>query len=64
VLDAGCGAGLLAVMIAGRGARVTGVDISEALVRHAAERGGGPEYVVADLAAPPVPHARFDAVAR
>ena len=63
VLDAGCGAGLLAVMAARRGARVTGVDVSEQLVRDAAARGGGPEYVVGDLEALPFADVSFDAIA-
>jgi SAM-dependent methyltransferase len=32
VLDAGCGTGTLALMLAGRGCRVTGVDLSEAML--------------------------------
>jgi SAM-dependent methyltransferase len=63
LLDAGCGAGLLAVMAARRGADVTGVDVSEDLVRDAAARGGGPRYVVGDLESLPLPDAQFDAVA-
>jgi demethylmenaquinone methyltransferase/2-methoxy-6-polyprenyl-1,4-benzoquinol methylase len=63
LLDAGCGAGLLAVMAARRGATVTGLDVSEELVRDAAARGGGPEYVVGDLESLPLPDAHYDAVA-
>ena len=37
-LDAGCGEGYLARIMAGRGARVTGVDISPRLVRLARDR--------------------------
>ncbi len=43
VLDAGCGGGLLAEAMAERGAKVTGIDASEATIkvarRHAAKRG-------------------------
>jgi len=63
VLDAGCGAGLLAVMAAHRGAHVTGLDVSAELVRDAAARGGGPRYVVGDLESLPFPAGRYDAVA-
>jgi len=38
VLDAGCGPGSLSVVLAARGARVTGVDISGALLEVAARR--------------------------
>ena len=52
VLDAGCGPGLYASRLAERGARVTGVDLSERSVAHArrvaAERGLSIDYVVGD----------------
>ena len=48
VLDIGCGGGLLAEAMAGRGARVTGIDAGETAievaVRHAAESGAAVTY--------------------
>jgi magnesium-protoporphyrin O-methyltransferase len=41
VLDAGCGPGTLAVELAGRGARVTAVDLSPTLVALGRERAAG-----------------------
>jgi demethylmenaquinone methyltransferase/2-methoxy-6-polyprenyl-1,4-benzoquinol methylase len=38
VLDLGCGTGALAVLLAGRGAQVTGVDISRAMLAQAKQR--------------------------
>lgn len=66
VLDAGCGEGYLARVLAGRGARVTGIDISPRLIEIARARDpeGTIEYRAADLAAPLPEYAgRFDAVA-
>jgi 2-polyprenyl-3-methyl-5-hydroxy-6-metoxy-1,4-benzoquinol methylase len=66
VLDAGCGQGYLARILAARGARVTGVDLSPRLVDQA--RANDPDgritYRVADLSTPHAEYqARFDAVA-
>ncbi len=53
VLDAGCGPGAVSRMLAERGARVTGVDLSEELIEVARERtadlGDRVEFVAADL---------------
>lgn len=67
VLDLACGHGRLSRELAGRGAEVTGVDISGVLIgkARAAERGQpqGIEYVHADAARPGLlPGHRFDAV--
>lgn len=43
ILDAGCGPGTLAVELAGRGARVVGIDLSPTLVELARERAAGLE---------------------
>jgi 2-polyprenyl-3-methyl-5-hydroxy-6-metoxy-1,4-benzoquinol methylase len=54
VLDAGCGDGYLARMLAARRARVTGVDISPRLIEMARrlDRADQISYLVADLTAP------------
>lgn len=53
VLDAGCGAGWYAEQLIARGARVTAIDQSERMVRHARARlGGAAEVRVHDLAHP------------
>jgi SAM-dependent methyltransferase len=53
VLDAGCGAGPLAHAMLARGATVTGLEISESMVKLARERLGRQATVhVADLAQP------------
>lgn len=65
ILDAGSGNGYLSRMLAGRGARVVGVEPSERMCAFAREReaelGHGVEYVRADLAHAPG-LGRFDAV--
>ena len=66
VLDAGCGEGYLARILAGRGARVNGIDISPRLIELARARDpeGAIEYRVADLSAPlPEYDRRFDLIA-
>jgi SAM-dependent methyltransferase len=66
VLDAGCGEGYLSRILAARGARVTGVDLSPRLVELAGKKASpGPiEYRVADLCSlQPDLAGRFDAVA-
>jgi 2-polyprenyl-3-methyl-5-hydroxy-6-metoxy-1,4-benzoquinol methylase len=66
VLDAGCGEGVLAVMLAKRGAIVTACDISEPnIVRareYAKEAGVQVEFLVADAEALPFPNKSFDVV--
>src|SRR5215472_4597559 len=66
VLDAGCGEGYLSRILAARGARVTGVDLSPRLVELAATKAAPGEitYRVGDLSEPhPELAGRFDAVA-
>jgi len=66
VLDAGCGEGYLARVLAAGGAQVTGIDISPRLIRLAREQdsGGASDYRAADLCAPLPEYERyFDAVA-
>ncbi|MDP9352457.1 MAG: class I SAM-dependent methyltransferase [Chloroflexota bacterium] len=66
VLDAGCGEGYLARILAGLGARVTGVDLSPRLIAlaRAKDPDGEITYQVGDLSTPlPEHRERFDAVA-
>jgi len=66
LLDAGCGEGYLSRILAARGARVTGVDLSPRLVELAAAKAAPGEitYRVGDLSEPhPELAGRFDAVA-
>ena len=73
VLDAGCGEGYLARVLAARGARVTGIDLSPRLIELARSRettgaerteGGSIDYRVADLSEPlPEGVGPFDAIA-
>lgn len=64
VLDLGCGTGSLSLLASGRGHRVTGVDLSPAMVTLAREKLAGRDavFLVGDAAAPPVGEQRFDAV--
>lgn len=67
VLDVGCGGGLLAESMAGRGAKVTGIDLSEGALKvaklHLKESGRQVDYrlVSAEALAAEMP-ATFDAV--
>ncbi|MEU2911061.1 class I SAM-dependent methyltransferase [Streptomyces massasporeus] len=64
VLDLGCGTGSLSLLASEQGHRVTGVDLSPAMVALAREKLAGRDAVllVGDAAAPPVGEERFDAV--
>src|SRR3712207_458761 len=53
VLDVGCGSGVFLRVAADRGARVSGVDAAEALVRLARERVPGADVRVGDMEALP-----------
>jgi ubiquinone/menaquinone biosynthesis C-methylase UbiE len=62
-LDLGCGEGHNTRMLAGRGARVVGLDISDVFVQAAAAAGGDVSgYTVADAGDLPFGAATFDAV--
>jgi len=66
VLDAGCGEGYLARVLAARGARVTGIDISPTLIGQARAKDtqDAIDYRAADLSEPmPELAGAFDAVA-
>ena len=60
LLDVGCGTGARTAALAARGWDVTGVDVSEDMLRRARERGV--HVVRADAAALPFEDATFDAV--
>jgi ubiquinone/menaquinone biosynthesis C-methylase UbiE len=64
ILDAGCGDGIYSVAAAARGARVTGVDLSEdmlALARQrSAAKGVNVDWRQGDVLALPFPDASFD----
>lgn len=62
LLDAGCGAGLLALLASLRGARVTALDASAPLLAIARERLAVAEVREGDLEALPFADASFDAV--
>ncbi len=64
VLDAGCGQGFLARMLAARGARVTGIDLSPRLIDKARVLDADSliEYRVADLSLPEL-EGHFDLIA-
>ncbi|WP_328441395.1 class I SAM-dependent methyltransferase [Streptomyces sp. NBC_00444] len=64
VLDLGCGTGSLSLLAAEQGHRVTGVDLSPAMVALARAKLAGRDAVffIGDAAAPPVGEDRFDTV--
>ncbi|GGX10856.1 SAM-dependent methyltransferase [Streptomyces lomondensis] len=64
VLDLGCGTGSLSLLASEQGHRVTGVDLSPAMVTLAREKLAGRDavFLVGDAAAPPVGEQRFDVV--
>ncbi|MFJ8545561.1 class I SAM-dependent methyltransferase [Streptomyces sp. NPDC093586] len=64
VLDLGCGTGSLSLLAAEQGHRVTGVDLSPAMVELARAKLAGHDaaFLVGDAGEPPVGGRRFDAV--
>lgn len=62
VLDLGCGTGRDAAHLHHAGHRVTGADLSEAMLRYARVQHAGPTYVRADLRAFDLGEGAFDAV--
>lgn len=64
LLDLGCGTGSLSLLAAENGHRVTGVDLSPAMVGQARTKLAGRDavFLVGDAAAPPVGEERFDTV--
>jgi SAM-dependent methyltransferase len=64
VLDLGCGTGSLSLLAAEQGHRVTGVDLSPAMVELARAKLAGRDavFLIGDAAHPPVGEQRFDVV--
>ncbi|MFN8589972.1 MAG: methyltransferase domain-containing protein [Thermomicrobiales bacterium] len=66
ILDAGCGTGQVAIALAARGARVTGIDLSPEMIRraetHAAAHGVTIEWRNADISRIEEPFAVYDAI--
>ncbi|MEV7126984.1 class I SAM-dependent methyltransferase [Streptomyces sp. NPDC093260] len=64
VLDLGCGTGSLSLLAAEQGHRVTGVDLSEAMIERARVKLAGHDavFLPGDAARPPVGERRFDVV--
>jgi SAM-dependent methyltransferase len=64
VLDLGCGTGTLSLLAAEQGHRVTGVDLSPAMIDLARAKLAGRDaaFLLGDAAAPPVGEQRFDVV--
>lgn len=62
LLDLGCGTGSLSLLAAERGHRVTGVDLSPAMIGLARAKLAGRDaaFLVGDAASPPVGEERFD----
>ncbi|MFI2643504.1 class I SAM-dependent methyltransferase [Streptomyces sp. NPDC018610] len=64
ILDLGCGTGSLSLLAAEQGHRVTGVDLSEAMIERARVKLAGRDavFLTGDAARPPVGERRFDVV--
>ncbi len=62
VLEAGCGAAQWGIALAARGARVTGLDLSEEQLAHARAAGADFELVHGSAESLPFPDASFDIV--
>src|SRR3954453_5213529 len=61
-LDVGCGAGMAAQLAAARGAQVSGIDASEALLAIARERVPTGQFHPGDIEDLPFPAGAFDVV--
>jgi ubiquinone/menaquinone biosynthesis methyltransferase len=61
-LDLACGTGDIAHLLAARGARVTGLDVTHEMLRLARAKRLGPRFVAGDMMALPFPAGAFDVV--
>lgn len=53
ILDAGCGPGIYSEILLKKGAEVTGIDVSENMIKHAQTRNGGlGRFIVANMEEP------------
>ena len=64
ILDIGCGTGVLAEALAQKGARVTGIDLDEGMIKEAKRSRNGPKFQVLDMMqiAETFAHREFDAI--
>ncbi len=66
VLDVGCGTGYFAILLSQRGHRVTGIDLTEAMLREAeataAQYGVSPRFLLGDAQDTGLPAGGFDLV--
>ena len=66
VLDAGTGTGYFSILLAKRGHRLTGIDLTSAMideaVRMAADNGVRPRFMIADAQAAPFESESFDVI--
>lgn len=62
LLDIACGSGYAAALAAARGAEVTGVDVTPALLEIARERTPNGTFLEGEMDALPLPASRFDVV--
>lgn len=62
LLDVACGSGLLCELASARGASVSGIDVTPALLAIARERDPGADLREGDMAALPFPDGSFDVV--
>jgi len=66
ILDIGCGTGSLSIVLAELGHKVTGIDLSPAMISHAqakaAAHGLQIEFHVMDAAFPQLSHQQFDVI--
>lgn len=62
ILDVGCGTGIYSHLLAEKGAKVTGIDLSEKMLAQAKAKGSGPKFLYMDVTKLDFPDASFDKV--